>query len=94
MSIGGVSEQRLDIIDRQMNRVFSAYLKNVLSKLDSTTESAYASTSLANTAITMLWHNLQELMPAQEAKAAMKVIIDGCLLEHGMHLSIQEFGMN
>lgn len=90
----GISDHRMEVMDKKINHILGLFLKNVIQKADSKSEAAYACTSICQTSVAMLLVNLLNMLPAQEAKAAFKVVMDGALLEHGMHLSIQEFGMH
>lgn len=86
-----ITNQRLEDIDSQVRKLVDVYTGFINKELKTKEEASYATTVLAGQALRMLWITLHKNMCQQEAKATLKTIIDGYLLEQGVSLKIHEF---
>lgn len=91
MNINSLSEDRVGFLERLIQESNKHSFKKVISCASDNNEMAYILTSFTQDWVRLSMMNLNNQLPSQEAKAAMKVILDTVLLDYGLHVRIDEF---
>lgn len=86
-----IPENRIYDLNRMIERFQNVFYRQIVSNLQDKTELSYMLTALLQDFLLMNMVHLNKSLPSQEAKAALKVILDLKLMDLGMHVKIDEF---
>lgn len=86
-----MNDEKYNIIEYKLNKIDSFIFTNLINQITDTEQMSYVLTRLTQDYLRMTHFHLTKNMPSQEAKAAMKVILDTVLMSYGMHVRIDEF---
>ncbi len=78
-------------IEKKINSLLYVFNDKIICQCKSTEEATFAVCRLNLYLTDMLMKVMQANLPAQEAKAALKVALDSALFDHGMSVMIHEF---
>jgi hypothetical protein len=83
--------ERQQFIDKKMGSFKFKFLNDFISSCRDSEEAVYATCSLTQDFMQMLFKAVNSKVPQQEAKAAFKIALDSVLLDYGMSVAIHEF---
>lgn len=86
-----IPENRIFDLNKTIGRYHEIFYRQICPNIFDTPEMSYMLTALLQDFLTMNILHLKKCLPSQEAKAALKVILDLKLMDLGMHVKIDEF---
>lgn len=86
-----MNPEKQHFLDKRITKHYLHFLKEVFEPCKSTEEGVYVCCATAQDRIRMLYKAINSAVPAQEAKAALKIALDTVLLDYGMSVQIHEF---
>ena len=86
-----IPENRIFDLNNAIGRYHEIFYRQICPNVFDTPEMSYVLTAVLQDFLTMNIIHLNKCLPKQEAKAALKVILDLKLMDYGMHVKIDEF---